>query len=79
MCVPALWVKEDQVIRLDSAVIRTNRGNPPLSSSSVLQWLLSLSSRWDWIPGLQERNANKSTPSPASSSELTERLNQPSE
>ncbi|KAI9548482.1 hypothetical protein NQZ68_007338 [Dissostichus eleginoides] len=74
-------VKEDQVIRLDSAVIRTNRGNPPLLLFIIGAVVAALALLIAGI-GFQvyrKRNANKSTPSPASSSELTERLNQPSE
>ncbi|KAF3833484.1 hypothetical protein F7725_024688 [Dissostichus mawsoni] len=61
-------VKEDQVIRLDSAVIRTNRVAALALLLAGIGFLV-----------YRKRNANKSTPSPASSSELTERLNQPSE
>ncbi|KAK1880978.1 Major histocompatibility complex class I-related protein [Dissostichus eleginoides] len=71
-------VREDQVIRLDSAVIRTNRGNPYFLIIGAALFIALL------VAGIgfqvyRKRNANKSTPSPASSSELTERLNQPSE
>ncbi|KAF3833471.1 hypothetical protein F7725_024675 [Dissostichus mawsoni] len=73
-------VKEDQVIRLDSAVIRTNRGNPLLLFiiGAVVAALALLVAGIGFLV-YRKRNANKSTPSPASSSELTERLNQPSE
>ncbi|KAL3044246.1 hypothetical protein OYC64_003981 [Pagothenia borchgrevinki] len=73
-------VEEDHVIVLDSAVIRTNRGNPPLLFiiGAVVAALALL------IAGIvflvyRKRNANKNHPSPVSSSELTERLNQPSQ
>ncbi|KAF3833431.1 hypothetical protein F7725_024635 [Dissostichus mawsoni] len=73
-------VKEDQVIRLDSAVIRTNRGNPLLLFiiGAVVAALALLLAGIGFLV-YRKRNANESTPSPASSSELTERLNQPSE
>ncbi|KAI9548484.1 hypothetical protein NQZ68_007340 [Dissostichus eleginoides] len=73
-------VREDQVIRLDSAVIRTNRGNPLLLfiiGAAVAALALLIAGIGFLV--YRKRNANKSTPSPASSSELTERLNQPSE
>ncbi|XP_034054903.1 major histocompatibility complex class I-related gene protein-like [Gymnodraco acuticeps] len=78
-------VKEDHVIVLDPAVIRSNRGIPSSSSSSsVLQCLLSLSSSLSSSLGLDSWFTGrgtpiKTTPSPASSAELTERLNQPSQ
>ncbi|KAF3833456.1 hypothetical protein F7725_024660 [Dissostichus mawsoni] len=67
-------VKEDQVIRLDSAGI-------PSSSLIIGAAVAALALLVAGIGFLvyRKRNANKSTPSPASSSELTERLNQPSE
>ncbi|KAF3833433.1 hypothetical protein F7725_024637 [Dissostichus mawsoni] len=72
-------VKEDQVIRLDSAVIRTNRGNPLLLFIIGAVAALALLLAGIGFLVYRKRNANESTPSPASSSELTERLNQPSE
>ncbi|XP_033986909.1 H-2 class I histocompatibility antigen, Q9 alpha chain-like [Trematomus bernacchii] len=74
-------VKEDHVIVLDSAVIRTNRGNPLLLLLIIGAAVAALALLIAGIVFLvyRKRNANKNPPSPASSSELTERLNQPSE
>ncbi|KAK1883998.1 Major histocompatibility complex class I-related protein [Dissostichus eleginoides] len=64
-------VKEDQVIRLDSAVIRTNRGNPHLLFiiGAVVAALALLIAGIGFLV-YRKRNANKNTPSPASSAEL---------
>ncbi|XP_033986911.1 H-2 class I histocompatibility antigen, Q9 alpha chain-like isoform X1 [Trematomus bernacchii] len=74
-------VKEDHVIVLDSAVIRTNRGNPLLLLFIIGAVVAALALLIAGIGFLvyRKRNANKNHPSPASSAELTERLNQPSE
>ncbi|XP_033976036.1 major histocompatibility complex class I-related gene protein-like [Trematomus bernacchii] len=74
-------VEEDHVIVLDSAVIRTNRGNPLLLLFIIGAVVAALALLLAGIGFLvyRKRNANKNTPSPASSSELTERLNQPAQ
>ncbi|XP_034081567.1 major histocompatibility complex class I-related gene protein-like [Gymnodraco acuticeps] len=72
-------VKEDHIIVLDPAVIRTNRGNPlllPLIIGAAVAALALLLAGIGFLV-YRKRNANKNTPSPASSAELTERLNQP--
>ncbi|XP_034054911.1 H-2 class I histocompatibility antigen, Q9 alpha chain-like isoform X1 [Gymnodraco acuticeps] len=72
-------VKEDHVIVLDPAVIRSNRGNPlllPLIIGAAVAALALLLAGIGFLV-YRKRNANKKPLSAASSAELTERLNQP--
>ncbi|XP_033986914.1 major histocompatibility complex class I-related gene protein-like isoform X1 [Trematomus bernacchii] len=81
-CVFQLSGVKDHVIVLGSAVIRTNRENPLLLFiiiGAVVAALALLIIAGIVFLVYRKRNANKNPPSPASSSELTERLNQPSE
>ncbi|XP_033986903.1 major histocompatibility complex class I-related gene protein-like isoform X1 [Trematomus bernacchii] len=79
-CVFQLSGVKDHVIVLDSAVIRTNRGNPLLLFiiGAVVAALALLIAGIGFLV-YRKRNDKKNPPSPASSSELTERLNQPSQ
>ncbi|KAI4787962.1 hypothetical protein KUCAC02_036156 [Chaenocephalus aceratus] len=75
-------VKEDHVIVLDPAGIRTNRGNPlllPLTIGAAVAALALLLIAGVGLLVYRKRNANEKPLSAASSAELTERLNQPSE
>ncbi|KAJ4923447.1 hypothetical protein JOQ06_014036, partial [Pogonophryne albipinna] len=66
-------VKEDHVIKLDSAVIRSNRGNPlllPLIIGAAVAALALLLAGIGFLV-YRKMNDKKSTPSPASSAELT--------
>ncbi|KAJ4919424.1 hypothetical protein JOQ06_024706 [Pogonophryne albipinna] len=69
-------VKEDHVIKLDPAVIRSNRGNPLLLPLIIGAAVAALALLLAGIGFLVYRKMNETT---SSSSELTERLNQPGE
>ncbi|KAJ4920147.1 hypothetical protein JOQ06_024684 [Pogonophryne albipinna] len=67
-------VKEDHVIVLDPAVIRSNRGNPlllPLIIGAAVAALALLLIAGIGFLVYRKRNDKKNTPSPASSAELT--------
>ncbi|KAK5911665.1 hypothetical protein CgunFtcFv8_005820 [Champsocephalus gunnari] len=75
-------VKEDHVIALDRSVIRSNRGNPLLLPLTIGAAVAALALPLLAGVGLlvyRKRNANEKPLSAASSAELTERLNQPSD
>ncbi|KAK5855501.1 hypothetical protein PBY51_005599 [Eleginops maclovinus] len=78
-CVFQLSGVEDKVLVLDSAEIKTNTGNPLLLiiGAAVAALLLLLIAGIGFLV-YRRRNANKNSPSPASSAELTQ-LNQPSQ
>ncbi|XP_063755221.1 major histocompatibility complex class I-related gene protein-like isoform X1 [Eleginops maclovinus] len=80
-CVFQLSGVGDKVLVLDSAEIKTNTGNPLLliigAAVAALLLLLLLIAGIGFLV-YRERNANKNSPSPASSAELTQ-LNQPSQ
>ncbi|XP_034068930.1 class I histocompatibility antigen, F10 alpha chain-like [Gymnodraco acuticeps] len=81
-CVFQLSGVKDHVIVLDPAVIRSNRGNPlllPLIIGAAVAALALLLIAGIGFLVYRKRNANKKPLSAASSAELTERLNQPSE
>ncbi|KAK5855478.1 hypothetical protein PBY51_005577 [Eleginops maclovinus] len=79
-CVFQLSGVEDKVLVLDSAEIKTNTGNPLLLiiGAAVAALLLLLIAGIGFLV-YRKRNANEKSPSPASSAELLERLNQPSQ